>query len=1854
MAKLHISLDLSPLPSPDATRLRFGLQICGAADTEADARARVDALRLAIDAIAGDMPVTYADEAAKKPWVDIEVAFAEHLGECLPWTWTARSVELVVGANYLPVAPKVLTPSVPALGSGSIDIARRGFLMAVYRGSKGLTETERFVHDSDAGSGVAFSFFVYGVQATRWPAPMPQEVFRTVMVLEIERAVLEKAAGVDPKIGVAAVLGCSVDGRDYPLPAAGSNPTVGTAPPYVISWDVTSNAGADVLKFESAGLRCGEMLVPPASDTSFLHPAETLWLKHSPGKFPQYDPEEVGPGCAIGDHDWWSRLHDGVSAAGELPHLLIQATRSETVAEQLRQNFGETVLVLVGLLRDLIGPGMLPAPQLSPKREVAMYPLPRPPVMLDLLAAWRATDPSRTSSLDLLAVVIDAAKAGWVDFASPPSSIPVEDLQEIALVYCVLWRELFKPCTSDEWYASFRTLSKVLASKLPDDGPPTPAKLTQAFEHLTHVDRLEVLDTLRSEAITPAVRAAGLFRSWMEASHEDPADLFTLKAAKKLARAFLGRLEDGRRIEVFLAKQDVGRLFAATAGVDLVRLTTQGKPAEDPERKFAEKIADAVRAHLMDRLSGATPQHPRVHLSTPYATMDDAINAAANDAHRWIFRREGVPSTGQPGPLVLQLDTLHDDSDLQGGETDLNQWLNGYAAFYRRSAPAKGESDWGCGQIGVIEAQMWPDRPVMLDPAKNPLPSLSAEAAATSYAIRQVLLSHDNRPMMPVWGGEVIGDTTEQATDWTGAEGFAVVEPEVDLGISMASAPYLAFGIDYEAVAFAQGRSGVHPYELAGTHLMAPYLFDPAIDMKKILTGSPHVRKLAYRRLTTVSAPRVVAHAFNASGTRLPADWGPRSVSKKLDLAHGGWPMGETGAAKEGREVCVLLSKQGLATPEDMPPAWCSQSYDLQLPTCTHALYDRWIGYDCATASVADKPAWEAWRARMHASELVISAWQGDIQADEATRAKRMGLMKDERAQLDDPAVAAFVLNWRPLRSDASIPETFVVPLIRPTGPLTPSTGTTDEAILFERNRAAPEGWTLKVRVVEGTARPPRFAVDAVTTTVVLSLWPGEIGDLDVSSGMLLTDLNRCGFTPETVVQKYAVFEPWRARFEVATAHFAGATTLFEHCVSSMNPERDLSLQWWRVVVPDNQGLSDAQLELDNVGELAPQRQVWHGTGRPLPSFPSGARWLDDMLPLKDLPDDSPDPSSSAVLWDAIGFAERLDDAAVWTEPKKLGIRNQREVLHRDPANGDPSLRYVRYGVQARQRYEALYRGVVSPANLPHFDPRKARNMGDAVTATGTVSAVDPWIRAFRPGAGVHVVQRPAIRMVVPLTRSLAGPDASAADLLVVLNEELGTPGSLTSTLEACVAPVTRVWAPGDETTLLEQGPDPILTKASQSGSWISVPCVGPLGHTFDTDSREPRFVGTSFVVQTGSSLKAWDFAKLAFRRVLLPELLNGYYPQPSAAGGQERVTPVKTSHPILLTGVQLQQHWQGHLTLAELASPKPVCNLRVQALGQVWSVALRCVEVDKVRTWSAESAAVPSNAFLDTDWRAVQRFASMPRPDERIAKADFRIIAAKVRDAYDAGVSVVPARWEIAGYVAVSVRPERDAVLGGVTWDRRWTRVLTWQLDEPADFATTHVSLAASVEAGHGVAQALPRVSEYTAAEWVQTLPTASSLSIDGKAWVERKSRAPLGLKVIDPKALKLRMFEGGDAARLNWGVRPVAIGDEGQGLHHVLLVTRRAQTADGSPSEAYIGLFNRQLDGDFAPMEALEREVADLKGSALRGYVMLVQKSARTHSRALGFWQSVFPEESEDPRATRDARLRILAVSEPIDGID
>lgn len=172
MSHCILCLDLSPLSPPDGATLRFGLQMFGATHDLPDAQARVDALRMELDGIAGEMPVEPADQAGFKPWQQVESAFVQHLGEFLPWCWTSSTIRLQAASTR---HPHHSARGAPGLHANSLSLARRGYLRAMYSGSAGCSDPLMFQQRVQQPSGATFSLWMFSAQATRWPAPVPQE-----------------------------------------------------------------------------------------------------------------------------------------------------------------------------------------------------------------------------------------------------------------------------------------------------------------------------------------------------------------------------------------------------------------------------------------------------------------------------------------------------------------------------------------------------------------------------------------------------------------------------------------------------------------------------------------------------------------------------------------------------------------------------------------------------------------------------------------------------------------------------------------------------------------------------------------------------------------------------------------------------------------------------------------------------------------------------------------------------------------------------------------------------------------------------------------------------------------------------------------------------------------------------------------------------------------------------------------------------------------------------------------------------------------------------------------------------------------------------------------------------------------------------------------------------------------------------------------------------------------------------------------------------------------------------------------------------------------------------------------------
>ena len=140
---------------------------------------------------------------------------------------------------------------------------------------------------------------------------------------------------------------------------------------------------------------------------------------------------------------------------------------------------------------------------------------------------------------------------------------------------------------------------------------------------------------------------------------------------------------------------------------------------------------------------------------------------------------------------------------------------------------------------------------------------------------------------------------------------------------------------------------------------------------------------------------------------------------------------------------------------------------------------------------------------------------------------------------------------------------------------------------------------------------------------------------------------------------------------------------------------------------------------------------------------------------------------------------------------------------------------------------------------------------------------------------------KPVIKMVIPLTEApgeSTGP--RAADLLVVVDEPWFAVGGLAERLEASVVEVMQKKKKGEKDVKWpEFGPDPIMSGSGWRDSDLELilsPPHFPIGHTFDTDTSEPKFVASSFVLPVPTFKEhpdiSWYFAKMRFRRRLIKE----------------------------------------------------------------------------------------------------------------------------------------------------------------------------------------------------------------------------------------------------------------------------------------------------------------------------------------------------------------------------------------------
>ena len=284
-------------------------------------------------------------------------------------------------------------------------------------------------------------------------------------------------------------------------------------------------------------------------------------------------------------------------------------------------------------------------------------------------------------------------------------------------------------------------------------------------------------------------------------------------------------------------------------------------------------------------------------------------------------------------------------------------------------------------------------------------------------------------------------------------------------------------------------------------------------------------------------------------------------------------------------------------------------------------------------------------------------------------------------------------------------------------------------------------------------------------------------------------------------------------------------------------------------------------------------RQVWKWQGRPVRSLPLTA-------------------GSDRDNWLANEFGNRTDFLRSAMSPPPPGSANRKFTYTEDrgsllstgaraasnierPATtvavpGDVGLlgTYIRYGAQVFSRYQPLCAG--------------------SGYQTGKNSSGAIWKDLYIPSRRTTQIKPVDVKMILPLTRNAAAPQAGPG-LLVMLRgpwfQECGLGEQLEAQLTVVETPEENPATTDVKTFYYQYGPDPILRNgtalkpvklqdpnAAESG-WPSGSIAGPIGHTFDSVASDQLFVNTSFVLDyprvENSSWTPWSFCKLQVRRVV-------------------------------------------------------------------------------------------------------------------------------------------------------------------------------------------------------------------------------------------------------------------------------------------------------------------------------------------------------------------------------------------------
>jgi hypothetical protein len=766
--------------------------------------------------------------------------------------------------------------------------------------------------------------------------------------------------------------------------------------------------------------------------------------------------------------------------------------------------------------------------------------------------------------------------------------------------------------------------------------------------------------------------------------------------------------------------------------------------------------------------------------------------------------------------------------------------LSGFAVLMRRTAT----DPWRCLNLARAEATTGSEatvRTAASTPSADDEIVLSPVPLVDRDRVRQALVTLNNQPLVARSPAERLGG------DWGGVPAQGLTGPAKSV-IALRNAargavpgsqaewariPTLVFGEHPQVAICAVGNGGVLPAEIARPE-------DPTQLRPFGLTDAlPHQREVDYRRLVPVGAIRIDRPALEDDRVlpALPLPVIPDGVRPRArDLAqHSAAPTADGSPAPGGdaRPPLVLL------VPED-PAIWKSKhpstyTFGIRPPAVELNTWDRWVASNPGALAVR-RMVWS------NVSRLQVDSAE---RADD-DKSAQIDYTLDDPALLAEGAIEIFAIDGSGMRR--RVPGGGLA-----TGSFTwknavPANGA---AASLGELRAAPCPVTLKAGNATGIKRSG--------ADVEIDFGPGvwEVrfsGKLEASAAQ--ARFGR-GFRPAAESpQSNALTDDvpaWRphptANGELLVAPLRFIVEVPDHAMPSPQQLRGAL----HFSSPDQHRL---KIELQtgsapfrHVVTAQLLRQTWRWDGRPDAGLPNlDPATLDTDPKIRD--------------WEVAEFGERPDSDHVRLAMRFIGGEPAGPLFaFEENLESDLRTQYYRLAVEVSSRYAPL------------------------LTNGGVVSSwrerEDPWTHWVR-----HVVRcrrteplpKPAVRGILPLTELADGGDASVPGALVILDEAWYKQAGLGEYLHADVTSTSLHELDNVTTTTLpDVGPDPIVT-ARRAPAAVASPrldVVGPVGHTFDVNTRAPLFVASSHVIRPQWTLEGteqdfrWYFARVRFCRRL-------------------------------------------------------------------------------------------------------------------------------------------------------------------------------------------------------------------------------------------------------------------------------------------------------------------------------------------------------------------------------------------------